>query len=82
MTHPVDPPETIVLHQRPDGVMITQRGYDTTPYEYTLVGEKWLKPGLVNENDYSALDLRRSQKPVEAENDEHNLNHLDDAEGR
>jgi hypothetical protein len=39
------------------------------------------KPGLVNENEYSPLHLRRAERPVEAHNDEDGLDHLDDAEG-
>lgn len=41
------------------------------------------KPGLVNENHYTVLHLvGRAERPVEAEHDQHDLDHLEDAEGR
>lgn len=45
------------------------------------LGEIHVKPGLANEDYYSPLDLRRTQRPVEAEHDEHDLDHLEAAEG-
>jgi hypothetical protein len=43
-----------------------------------------VKPGLANEDYYTNIDLLRSgrsQKPAEAENDEHDLDHLEVAGG-
>ena len=125
------PPNIVTLHQRPDGSLILERGYDTTPVRYMLIEkpeeerttefplyclcthpDSWhesgegecipdcgcmeffldrvptplppvpMKPGLVNENEYSTFHLRRAQRPVEAHNDEHDLNHLESGEGR
>lgn len=127
-----NPPNIVTLHQRRDGALILESGYDTTPVRYRLVeepDEARLNDEAVSLGDYEALKARglghlhanapylvctecrrhtwvltslgyRCEmtqpdgsacdgffanpgivRPVEAHNDEHDLNHLEDTAG-